>query len=107
MRLAGNTNAFDLSSKGEKVIESEIFQNVFFMADKKRLFVFAGTNGTICINFSEIENFCKELKEIAEVWADVDTEKCLVPNKKLRLNEENKNVKITKKERKQKNDYKF
>lgn len=85
MRLANNKlNAFDLTNTSEKTIESEIFDHLYFICENTGVKIFAGKNGALCLDYKAVKQFCKELIDVAELWKDIDTNECVMPQQQGR-----------------------
>lgn len=81
MRLGNKRlNVFDLTNTSQKTVESEIFDKLYFICEKGGIKIFAGKDGALCLDYKSIQSFCEELKEIAEMWRDIDTEECVMPH---------------------------
>lgn len=77
-------NAFDLTNTSKKSIESEIFDKLYFICEENGIRIFAGKDGALCLDYNSIQSFCEELKEIAEMWKDIDTGDCVMPHQQGR-----------------------
>lgn len=67
-----------LCYEGEKVIDSENFRDLTYVVKDNHLILLSRSSGEFCIKIDVVKDLCKEIKEIAEVWGDVKTKKCLL-----------------------------
>lgn len=85
MRLGNcKLNAFDLTNTSQRTVESDIFDKLYFICEQNGIKIFAGRNGALCLNYQAVELFCEELKEIAKMWQDIDTDECVMPHQQGR-----------------------
>lgn len=71
-----------LCDQGEKVIESEFFKGVHYVAKDNHIIVIAGQNGELSVKMDVLDEFVQELLDIREVWENDTAGKC--PHKKQR-----------------------
>lgn len=62
-----------LCNKGEKVIESEEFCGLFYVLKEGSIILLSEHNGEFAVKTSLLPTLCKELKEIHDVWSDINT----------------------------------
>lgn len=60
------------------MIESEYFMALNYLIKKGHVVILGEKQGTLAISLSAVKTFCEELLEIAEVWGDVDTGRCVM-----------------------------
>lgn len=62
-----------LCGNGEKVIESEEFCGLFYVLKEGSTVLLTENNGEFAIKTSLLPTLCKELKEINDVWGNINT----------------------------------
>lgn len=62
-----------LCNSGEKVIESEEFCGLYYVQKEGSTVLLSEHNGEFAIKTSLLPTLCKELKEICDVWGDINT----------------------------------
>ena len=77
--LNKHTNKINqLCYKGEKVIDSESFRDLKYLIKDGHIVLMSGNSGTFAVRIEAIKDLFKEVKEIAEIWGDIKTNKCLL-----------------------------
>lgn len=71
-----------LSTNGEKVVDSELFENVHYLIKENHIVVLAGKSGELAIAFDKLDSFITELWDIGDFWKNDNSEKCLVLTQK-------------------------
>lgn len=71
-----------LSASGEKVIDSELFENVHYLIKENHVVILAGKSGELAVDFDILDAFITELWDIGDFWKNNNNEKCLVLTEK-------------------------
>lgn len=67
------TKVQKLCGNGEKVFESEEFCGLFYVIKEGSIVLLSEHNGEFAIKTSLLPTLCKELKEICDVWGNINT----------------------------------
>lgn len=67
-----------LCYKGEKVIDSESFRDLKYLIKDGHIVLMSGNSGQFAVKFDVIKDLFKEIKDVAEIWGDIKTKKCLL-----------------------------
>lgn len=67
-----------LCKEGEKVIESEAFAGLNYLIKDGQLVLISESNGTFSFAIKCFDDLTKEIKEILDVWRNINTQKCFV-----------------------------
>ena len=70
---------YTISSRGEKIIESTKFKSLNYVIDNGEVLIF-DRHGSLKVDISKVNEFVEELTDVANMWKDIDTDRCPVPN---------------------------
>lgn len=71
-----------LSTNGEKVVDSELFENVHYLIKENHIVILAGKSGELAIAFDKLDSFITELWDIGDFWKNDNNGKCLILTQK-------------------------
>ena len=67
-----------LCYEGEKVIKSEVFRDLHYIIKDGQICLISRENGVFTVAFEALNDLKAEIEEIAEVWGNIKTKKCLL-----------------------------
>lgn len=67
-----------LCYEGEKVIESEEFRDLHYIIKEGHICLYSRKCGQFAVKFEVLSDLIAEIEEIAEVWGNIKTKKCLL-----------------------------
>lgn len=65
-----------LCSAGEKVIESEVFDDLHYLVKNKHIILISKEHGQFAVRLDAIDDLYAEMDDIRSVWGDIKTRSC-------------------------------
>lgn len=62
-----------LCTDGEKVIESEVFDDLHYLVKNKHIILISKKHGQFAVRLEAIDDLYTEMDEIRSVWGDIKT----------------------------------
>ncbi len=66
-------NVGRLCTAGEKVIESEVFDDLHYLVKNKHIILISKEHGQFAVRLDAIDDLYAEMDEIRSVWGDIRT----------------------------------